>query len=165
MLCDHSHIPLYCLKEKEKKIETIACFLDRPFIIILSFGLDLPLSLMIFWIFSILFVWRFRKTSLILRTSLMLFPNYNIWAYNLPLFLFLFIELVILKYLEIFLTSLGDLAGIGSHSLSMLAGLFMFFSPFFPVFIRFTFGVHLKNTFYLKELLSLSAISKFHSEL
>ena len=162
MLCDHSHISLYCLKEKEKKIETMACFLDRPFIIMLSFGLGLPLSLMIFWI---LFVWRFRKTSLILRTSLMLFPNYNIWAYNLPLFLFLFIELVILKYLEIFLTSLGDLAGIGSWSLSILAGLFMFFSPFFPVFIGFTFGVHLKNTFCLKELLSLSAISKFHSEL
>ena len=51
-------------------IGTITYFLDRFFMVILSFGLGLPLLLIIFSIFSILLALWFRKASLILRTSL-----------------------------------------------------------------------------------------------
>jgi len=45
-------MPLYYLKEKEKKIETMVCFLDRLFVIMLSFSLGLPSSLIIFGYFQ-----------------------------------------------------------------------------------------------------------------
>ena len=146
-------------------IGTMTCFLDGPFIVMIILGLDLPSSLMIFCIFFIFFAWRFGRTFLILRTSLVLLSEYNAWAYNLLLFLFLFIELVILKNLEISLISLGNLAGISKGNLLMLTDLSVFFSSFFPFFIGLTFRVYLKDIFYLKELLFLLAKSKFHLEL
>jgi len=103
--------------------------------------------------FSIFFAWRFGKAFLILRTFLILFPEYDAWVYNLLLFLFLFVELVVLKNLEISLTSLDNLARIGEDNLSMLTDLSIIFLSFFPFLIGLIFGVHLKDTFCLKELL------------
>jgi len=79
--------------------------------------------------------------------------------------LFLFAELVILKNFEISLTSLGDLARMDRDSFSMLAGLSIFFSSFLLLLRGLAFGVYLKATFCLKELLFLSAKSKSHPEL
>ena len=87
-------------------IEIITCFLNGSFIVMITFSLDIPLPLMIFCMLPIFFTWRFRKAFLILRTSLILFPKCDAWAYNLPLFLFPFFELVVLKNLEISLISL-----------------------------------------------------------
>jgi len=62
-----------------------------------------------------------------------------------------------LKYLEISFTSLGDLVGIESGSLLILAGTVLDLFPLFPLFIDLAFRVHLKETFYLKGFLLLSA--------
>ena len=135
---------------------------EESFVVMLILGLDLLLLLMIFCIFSILFALRFRKASLILRISLVLLLDFEAWAYNFPLLAFAWAGPTILKYLEIFL---GDLAGIGRESLSMLIDLSIFFSPFFLVLTRFILMVYLNDTFCLKELLSLSVINKSYSEL
>ena len=135
-------------------IKTITYFFDGFFIVMLIFGLDLPWSLMIFWIFLIFWAWRFEKTSLILKTSLVVVVGLDTWAYNL-----FGAHLVILKYLEISFTSLGDLAGIRS-SLLMLTSLSVLFSPFFSVLIELVLEVNLNAIFCLKELLFLSARSK-----
>jgi len=82
----------------------------------------------------------------------MLFSDFDTWVYNLLLFLFSFVELVILKNFEISLTSLGNLARMGRDSFLMLASLLIF-------------GIYLKATFCLKELLFLLAKSKSHPKL
>ena len=56
----------------------------------------------------------------------MLFSDFDTWVYDLLLFLFPFVELVILKNFEISLTSLGNLAGMGRDSFLMLASLLIF---------------------------------------
>jgi len=70
-----------------------------------------------------------------------------------------------LKYLDILLTSLGDLAVIKEDSLLILAGLLFSFSPFFLLLTGLTFGVHLNVTFCLKEFLKLSVKRESHPEL
>ena len=59
-------------------------------------------------------------------------------------------DLLDLKYFEISLTSLGDLAGIGEGSLSMLASLLIRVSCFLLFLSRLTLGVNLYVTFCLK---------------
>jgi len=65
-----------------------------------SLDLALPLPLMILWMFLILLAESCGKVSLILSTSLMLFPGFNTWAYGLPLFLDIFSNLFVLFQLE-----------------------------------------------------------------
>jgi len=62
-----------------------------------------------------------------------------------------------LKYLEIFFTSLGDLAGIRGRSLLILTGTVLDLSSLLPLFMGLAFEVYLKETFYLKKFLLLSA--------
>jgi len=61
-------------------------------------------------------------------------------------------EFDVLKYFEISLTFLGDIAGTGGGSLLTLAGLSVLLLPF-SVLMGFTFGVNSVETFCLKELL------------
>jgi len=75
------------------------------------------------------------------------------------------VGLVILKYFNISLTSLGNLARIGGGSLLMLTSLSVFLFSFLPVLTGFILGVNLNETFCLKELLFLSAIREYYSEL
>jgi len=112
-------------------IRTITCFLEGPFVVILILSLGLLLSLIIFWMLLILFALRLEKASLILKTFLVVFLDFDAWEYDLPLLLFSLAELVILKYFYISLTSLGNLAGIDSRNLLTLVGLFVFLFPFF----------------------------------
>ena len=93
-------------------IGTITCFLDRPFVVILIHSLGLPLPLMIFWILSILFALRDGKVSLILRTFSVLLLDLEAWAYNFPELVLDWEDFWVLKYLDILLTFLGDLAEI-----------------------------------------------------
>jgi len=61
-----------------------------------------------------------------------------------------------LKYLEIALISLRDLAGIEGDNLSMLTSLKVFFSFFLPFLMGTVFGIHIIETFYLNKFLFLS---------
>ena len=51
---------------------TITCFLERPFIVMLILGFNLPESLIILWMFSIFLVSRLGKFSLIFKILLTL---------------------------------------------------------------------------------------------
>ena len=82
-------------------IETMTCFLDRSFIVMFCFGLDLLLPLMIFWIFSIFFACNFGKVYLILRISLVLEDVNKACMYDFLAFLFSISWLVFLKNLKI----------------------------------------------------------------
>ena len=93
-------------------IETITCFLDGPFVVILICSLGLLLLLMIFWILSILFALRNKKVSLILRTFSILLLDLKAWAYDFPELVLNWEDFWVLKYLDILLISLEDLAGI-----------------------------------------------------
>ena len=135
-------------------IGTITCFLEWSFVIILIFSLGLLLPLMIFWMLLILSALRLEKTFLILRTFLMVFLDFDIWAYNLSLLLSSLVEPVILKYFNISLTSLGNLARIGGGSLLILMGLFIFiffFTSIDWIYLRGKF----EWNFLLKEIIIL----------
>ena len=97
------------------------CFLNSPFVIMLSLYSGLLLPLMIYCIFLILFVCKLGKFFLILRTFLVLLIKEEVvaWVYN---FIFSFDWLIFLKYLEISLTFLGDFAEIKGGNLLMLTG-------------------------------------------
>ena len=56
-----------------------------------------------------------------------------------------------LKYLEIFLTSLGHLAEIRGESFSILTGTVLFLSVLLPLITGFTLEVNFEMTFYLQE--------------
>ena len=60
-------------------IETMTCFLNGPFIVMLSLGLGFSSSLMIFFDF---FVCRLGNISLIFKTSLVLLIGVKAWVYN-----------------------------------------------------------------------------------
>ena len=70
-----------------------------------------------------------------------------------------------LKYFKILFTSLGNLAGIGGGSLSMLVGLLVFFSSFLPFFPGLTLRVNLYAIFCLRLFLWLLAIRESYPEL
>ena len=94
-------------------IEIIVCFLDSPLVIIWIYGLVLWLPLTMFWIWSIFFTLRARKASLILMTSDMLISYLKVCVYDFWDYLVTLASLIFLKYLEIWLTSFCNLAGIG----------------------------------------------------
>lgn len=146
-------------------IGTTTCFLGGLFVVMLIYSLNLLSSLMIFWIFSILFALREGKTSLILRTSSVLLPNFETWVNNFPILVFAWSRFWSLKYLKISLTSLEDLVEIGGGNLSMLTGLIVFFSSFWTFLMELTLEVHLKDIFCLNELLLLSAKRESYSVL
>ena len=133
-------------------IETMTCLHNGPFVVMLICGLNLGLlfPLMICWILLILVVLREGKVSLILSTSLVLLTFLANWAYDLAWLGVWLMDLLDLKYFEISLTSLGDLAGIGEGSLSMLASLLIRVSCFLLFLSRLTLGVNLYVTFCLK---------------
>ena len=141
---------------------TMICFLKGFFITILILYLGLLFSLIIFWMFSILFVYRLENISLILRTSLVLLINeFNAWVYNFVFpfgssIVFSFDWLLFLKNLVISLTSLGIFAEIRGSSLLMLASLSLSLTLlFFRALEEVIFSVNLAATLFLKEMLLL----------
>ena len=147
-------------------IGIITCLCDGPFVIILICGLDLGLLflLMICWILSILIVLRKEKASLIFSTFLVLLIFLANWIYDLAWLGAVLMDLLDLKYFEILLTSLGDLAGIRGSSLSMLTDLLMEVFYFLLFLSRLTWGVNL-YVYYMQVHLSGNYISMMISSL
>ena len=102
---------------------TMTCFLDRLFIVIFNLGLGLPSLLIIFWIFSIFFAWRFGNVSLIFDIFLMLDNENKACTYDFIVSLILVGWLLFLKNFKISLTFLGVFARIGEGNLTKLASL------------------------------------------
>jgi len=94
-------------------IGMIICFLDSPLVIIWIHGLVLWLPLTMFWIWLIFFALRAGKASLILMTSDVLVLCLEAYMYDFWGCLVTLASLIFLKYLEIWLTSFCNLAGIG----------------------------------------------------
>ena len=84
-------------------------------------------------------------------------PEHKIFLLSLFLLNFL-------KYLEITLISLGDLAGIEGGRFEIEAGLATFL-PFLEIFLLLDDRLNYIFTLHLKEKFSLSTISLFHSAL
>ena len=104
-------------------IGMIICFLDKPLVVIWMHSLEFVLLLMILWIWLIFWALRAGKVSLILITLDILLVCLDACAYNFLGWLDLLTGLVFLKYLEIWLISFCDLAGIRGGIFLMLAGI------------------------------------------
>ena len=130
-------------------IKTITCFLDRPSIVMFNQGLTLSLLLIILWIPLIFFSRRLGKSVLSYRMSKML--ELVAWAYDfLTLELVVFLDLLLLlKNLDLFKTSLGGYAGMGSESLAISTSL-LFRS--FENLLMEGFSLNLLATAFLKEM-------------
>ena len=100
------------------------CFLDSSFVVMLSIGLGLFSLLIIFWIFSIFLFCKLGNFFLIFNTYL---PSnarrQRKQCLSIQFFVYFF-PMFFLKYLEILLTSLGDLARIGEGRFKIETGLF-----------------------------------------
>ena len=132
-------------------IGMITCFLNGLLIVILIQDLGFSLPLMIFCTWLILLALRDGNVSLILMTSSVWLTGFEAWAYNLVRYLLTGITFRFLKYLEISLTFLDNLAEIGKGSFSMLTGTFLFLSVLLPLITGFTLKVNFEMTFYFKE--------------
>ena len=122
-------------------METMIWFLDGLLVVMLMYGLGLPLPLIILWMLSIFFVLRVGNTSLILRMFLVLLLVIKVCTYDLPGLALAWDGFFILKNLEILLTSLGILAGIRGSNLSTLASLLVFFFLDLLLLTGLVFGV------------------------
>ena len=145
-------------------IGTMTYFLDRFFIVIFNFCLSLPSLLIIFWIFSIFFAWRFRNISLIFNISLVLDNEDKACVYNFIMSLLPISWLLFLKNFKISLISLEVFAEIRGDNLVKLAGLsdLLFLGLFL---ISWILGINLDATFCLNDWLSLSVISESYFNL
>ena len=139
----------------------ITCFLDGPFIVMLSFGLDLFSLLIILCMFLIFWFLRLGNTSLILSVFLVVLEfKDNAWAYNfLPL-----LSKFFLKNFEILTTFFRDFAGMGGEIMETEAGFSVSLS-FFGVVSLFIWELSYAFTFCLKEKLFLSVIRWFQWDL
>ena len=107
-------------------IGIMTCFLDGPLVVILICGLGLfwPLTILFTW--SILWALRDRNISLIFKTSDVLIEVLEAWAYDflelvlLPWTLFLTVDFLGWKYLEMTLTSFLVLARRGGSGGTLL---------------------------------------------
>ena len=104
-------------------IGIMTCFLDRPLVVIWICSLGLEDLVMILWIWSTFWAFNAGKMSLILMTSKVLLADLDVCAlycfeactYNLLELLKPLLNLLFLKYLEIWLTSFCNLAEIGGQ--------------------------------------------------
>lgn len=132
-------------------IGTITCFLDGLLVVIWIWGLGFALPLMIFWTWSILLALKDEKISLILMTSSVWLTGFETWAYDLVRDLLTGADFKFLKNLEISLTSLGNLAGIGGGSFLMLTETVLFLLALFLLMMGFTLRVNFNLTDRLKK--------------
>jgi len=142
-------------------IRMIICFLDSPLVIIWICSLALGLPLTMFWIWSIFFVLRTEKASLILMTSDVLVPCLEAYIYDFRGCLVILASLIFLKYLEIWLISFCDLVEISGGIFSILTGI----SLLMDLFLLETngiFKVNFTKNFCLRMFKFLLAISESH---
>ena len=138
-------------------IGIIICFLDGPFIVIWIHGFSFEVPLMILLIWSIFFVPIDGNISLILMTSDVLIFCFEAWVYDFGGCLLVLAGLLLLKNLEIMLTSFWDLAEIGEGILSIFARDGLLISLLFLPVVGWIFRVNLAAIFLLRELDCLSA--------
>ena len=140
-------------------METMTCFLDRPFIVIFNLGLDL-LSLLIIFLnilyFLCLEIW---KCFLVCNISLVLNDENKTCTYDFIVSLFLVGWLFFLKNFKISLI-LGVFARIGEGNLMKLASL----SDLLFLGLFLILGANLDRNLCLNDWLSLLAISKSHPD-
>ena len=149
-------------------IEIMTCFLDGPLVVIWICSLGLEELETILWIWLTFWVFNVGKMSLILMTSVVLFASLDVCtlncfeacAYDLLVLLGPSTGLLFLKYLEIWLISFYNLAGIGGGILLMLAGVGLFTDLLLRFVSGIILGVSLSKIFCLRDLLFLSAINK-----
>ena len=136
----------------------IICFLDRPFIVIWMCGLCLGFSFTMLLTLSIWFVFKAKKDSLILSTSDILVGCLEAWAYDLVGFARLDLVLISLKYFEIVLNLLLDLAGSGGRgdAFSIEVGTSLAISFLLLFLLGMALGVNLEKIFALRVLVLLS---------
>ena len=139
-------------------IGTITCFLDGSFVVIWIWGLGFGLPLMMLLTWLIWFVFKTRKDSLILSTLEVLAVCFEAWAYDLVGFVEFIIVLFPLKYFEIVLISVLDLAGSrggggGAFSIEMGTGLAISFLLLFLLGV--TLRVNLEDILALRVLVLL----------
>ena len=134
----------------------ITCFLNRPFIVIWIYGFSFEVSLMILLIWSIFFVPIDRNIFLILMTLDVLIFYFEAWVYNFRGCLVILASLLLLKNLEITLTSFRDLVGIGREILSIFTRDGLLISLLFLPVAGWIFEVNLATIFLLRELDCLS---------
>ena len=137
---------------------TMICFLDGPFVVIWMRGLGLGFPFTMLLTLSIWLAFKAGKDSLIFSTSYVLDGCFDVWAYDLVGLARLDLLLVILKYFEILLTSLFDLAGRGGRggafSIEVGTGLGISFLLLF--LMGAVLGVNLAEIFALRVLVLLS---------
>ena len=134
---------------------TMICFLDGPFVVIWMRGLGLGFPFTMLLTLSIWLAFKAGKDSLIFSTSYVLDGCFDVWAYDLVGLARLDLLLVILKYFEILLTSLFDLAGRGgAFSIEVGTGLGISFLLLF--LMGAVLGVNLAEIFALRVLVLLS---------
>ena len=98
-------------------IRMITYFLDGLLVIIWICSLALGMLLTMFWIWLIFFILKAGKVSLILTTSDVLVLCLEVYIYDFWGCFVTLASLIFLKYLEIWLTSFGNLTEIGGNFL------------------------------------------------
>ena len=144
---------------------TITYFLDGPFVVIWIRGLGFGLPLMMLLTWSSWFMFKARKDSLILSTLEVLAVCLEAWVYDLVSFIEFIMVLFPLKYFEIVLISVLDLAGSGeggggAFSIETETSLAISFLLLFLLGI--TLGVNLEDIFTLRVLVLLSIWRAFY---
>ena len=148
-------------------IGMMTCLCNGPFVVILicSLSLELLFPLMICWILLILVALRKEKASLIFSTFLVLLTFLAKWVSDLTWLGVILMDLLDLKYFEILLISLGDLARIRKGSLLIPAGLLIRVFYFLLFLSKLTQEMNLYATFCLKLFLWLSVIRESYLNL
>jgi len=137
---------------------TIICFLDGPFVVICMRGLGLGFLFTMLLTLLIWLAFKAGKDSLILSISDVLVGCLEVWAYDLVGFARLDLVLISLKYFEIILTSLLDLARSGGRegAFSIETGAGLAISSLLLLLLGIALRVNLEEIFFLRVLVLLS---------